>query len=429
MLLQHARILLIDDEEVDFVLTRKLLDQADAKGLELQWAATFDEGLAILERESCDACLLDYRLGERDGLDLLREVARRGISVPIILLTGVGNDQIDRNALELGAAGFLDKTRLDARELLRALRYALRREGVVTELVDHNNELLLLHRLTRLLLGEKADFDRAAAQISLTFDQGMVAIERYLPAQESLVTLGSYGLEHQAGERIRVEDHPARGVLQSGTPLLAMPPAGVPAAPFEEARTLAYVPMRPAAEENEERVGILTLGFPTALALDSSAIHRLATVANHLGELIEHRQSAGRVAAEPQGTPPLRTGEILEAVYQWFTRRAAGPNQVLRLEGSANVPGHPVDPDALRRLLSALLQLAADVGTEGEVLLRFTPKEQLHLELPIAGLDARAQAALGSIEEHFAATEIAWSTSASRLRIQADLPVLVQRPV
>jgi len=124
---QPLRALLIDDDRDDYLLTRDLLTDAFGAGIALEWAKTYDDGLAALARREHDVCLLDYRLGPKTGLDLLREAAPYRSDVPMILLTGQGQREVDMEAMQAGAADFLTKDRLQADSLERAVRHALER--------------------------------------------------------------------------------------------------------------------------------------------------------------------------------------------------------------------------------------------------------------------------------------------------------------
>jgi signal transduction histidine kinase len=117
------RVLLIDDDEDDYLLTRDLL--VEAGGLTLDWAPGYEAGLEAVAKGGHDVVLLDYRLGGRTGLDLLREARRRGHNRPTILFTGRGEREIDEAAMASGAADFLEKSKLDATSLDRAIRYTL----------------------------------------------------------------------------------------------------------------------------------------------------------------------------------------------------------------------------------------------------------------------------------------------------------------
>ncbi len=120
-----TRVLVIDDDEEDFMTTRSLLGTVSNGQLRLEWVSTYDDGLAALRLGEHDAYLVDYRLGERDGLELVRAALEGGCEAPVILLTGQGDHEVDRAALEAGAADYLVKGSVDGTLLERAIRYAI----------------------------------------------------------------------------------------------------------------------------------------------------------------------------------------------------------------------------------------------------------------------------------------------------------------
>ena len=129
MELEKIRVLLVDDDQGDFEMTRALLDSAERREFEyeLDWVSTFEEGLDALNADEYDVYLLDYFLEDRTGLDLLREAGRQQISAPVIMLTGRGSRQVDMEAMKAGASDYLVKGRIDPELLERAIRYALER--------------------------------------------------------------------------------------------------------------------------------------------------------------------------------------------------------------------------------------------------------------------------------------------------------------
>ncbi|HEV2318822.1 MAG TPA: response regulator [Verrucomicrobiae bacterium] len=121
------KVLLVDDDEDDFLITRDLLCQIREPRHQLDWVNNYDEGLAFLASSQHQICLLDYRLGERTGLELLRETRNFKVCPPVILLTGQGDQEIDVESMKAGAADYLIKGRLTADTLERAIRYAIER--------------------------------------------------------------------------------------------------------------------------------------------------------------------------------------------------------------------------------------------------------------------------------------------------------------
>lgn len=123
-----VRVLLVEDDEDDYLITRNLLRTIDTPTFVLDWVNTYEAGVHSLAKQQHDVCLLDYCLGEYTGLDLLREVTATGCKVPIIMLTGQEDHDVDVEATQSGATDYLVKGRINATLLERALRYALERK-------------------------------------------------------------------------------------------------------------------------------------------------------------------------------------------------------------------------------------------------------------------------------------------------------------
>ncbi|HEY1581509.1 MAG TPA: response regulator [Chthoniobacterales bacterium] len=130
------RVLLIEDDPDDYVLTRELLGEIPGNKIVLDWAQSFNEGMASLSKCEHDAFLLDYRLGRETGLSLLRSALQIGCRAPIILLTGEGDRDLALQALEAGAADYLVKGEIDAGALERSIRYALQQKQHALELEE-----------------------------------------------------------------------------------------------------------------------------------------------------------------------------------------------------------------------------------------------------------------------------------------------------
>jgi diguanylate cyclase (GGDEF)-like protein/PAS domain S-box-containing protein len=123
-----VKVLLIEDDENDYLLTRRLLSKAEGRLFEVAWVSTFEAALEALRRSPAQVMLLDYRLGDHDGLELLHAAKALGYRAPIIFLTGQGSYQVDMEAMRAGAADFLVKDQLTPALLERTIRYALERQ-------------------------------------------------------------------------------------------------------------------------------------------------------------------------------------------------------------------------------------------------------------------------------------------------------------
>ncbi|MEC4813678.1 MAG: response regulator [Scytonema sp. PMC 1069.18] len=123
-----VKVLLIDDDEDDYILTRDWFREFQVANCELGWVNNYQAAREAIAQNHHDIYLVDYRLGEGNGLDLLREAISLGCSSPIILLTGKGDREIDIEAMKAGAADYLEKGQLTAPMLERSIRYAVERK-------------------------------------------------------------------------------------------------------------------------------------------------------------------------------------------------------------------------------------------------------------------------------------------------------------
>ena len=138
---RELRVLIADDDEDDYILTRDLLQRVGRQRVHLDWTPSFEAALEAIERNQHDVYLFDYHLGQSDGLELMREALARGCKAPIILLTGNDDWKTDVEAMKAGAADYLVKGQFDARLLERSIRYALERKRAQEELLEYAHEI------------------------------------------------------------------------------------------------------------------------------------------------------------------------------------------------------------------------------------------------------------------------------------------------
>ena len=121
------RILLIDDDEDDYLITEDLLYDIGEQRYQLDWVSNYLAATDAIAKREHDIYLVDYRLGQETGLDVMRWAIANNIDTPFILLTGQGDHRVDMEAMEAGAADYLVKGQMDARLLERSIRYAVER--------------------------------------------------------------------------------------------------------------------------------------------------------------------------------------------------------------------------------------------------------------------------------------------------------------
>ena len=195
--LSPLKVLLIEDDEDDFQIIRDLLTEIPHRDFQLAWVSTFDAGRKAILEETDDVCLLDYRLGVHTGLELLQEVGPAGTGMPIIFLTGLGQYEVDLQAMKLGASDYLVKDTLDGPLLERTIRYAMERIESRRALQKAYNELeVRVQQKTAALAEANAELQQVSENIkhfaySVAHDLKNPAISLYGLAKRLLDSYGS----------------------------------------------------------------------------------------------------------------------------------------------------------------------------------------------------------------------------------------------
>ncbi len=148
------KVLLIDDDRLQFRLTQAHFKSFQTDLYELDWASTYEDGIVKLLSGAYVACLLDYQLGERDGLQLIREAMAQGCRTPIVFLTAETADRVDIAAMNAGALDYLVKGEITPRMIERSLRYASK----LGDTLEALRRLATRDQLTGLL--NRREFDR-----------------------------------------------------------------------------------------------------------------------------------------------------------------------------------------------------------------------------------------------------------------------------
>ncbi len=137
-----VHILLVEDDEDDFVLIQDYLRDFRWARPVLEWVASYDAALECIRENRHDVYLIDYYLGDHTGLELLQAAGEDGSRRPFIMLTGQGARDVDLAAMAAGAVDYLTKANLEPENLERAIRYAIHRHRVEQELAELQRRLL-----------------------------------------------------------------------------------------------------------------------------------------------------------------------------------------------------------------------------------------------------------------------------------------------
>jgi two-component system cell cycle response regulator len=210
-----SRVLLVEDDEDDYILTRDKLMEMPDHHWEVVWAPSYRQGLDALRQDEWNAILVDYRLGERDGIEFVRDAQARGCWAPMIILTGHGALEVDHAAMRAGAMDYLEKGQITGPLLERSLRYAVERNKALRslrELAIHDELTGLYNRreFDRLLSEEIARSKRTGRPMSLI----MLDLDKFKSVNDTRGhPVGDVVLQHASNvlrRQVRVIDRVAR---------------------------------------------------------------------------------------------------------------------------------------------------------------------------------------------------------------------------
>lgn len=191
-------ILYIDDDYEDFLLTEAMLSSRARKDYRLEWAESAESGFAALQKSNPDVCLVDYRLGRDNGVDFVRRIVESGYGGPVILLTGMSDEELDQAARGAGAVDYLVKRDVNATLLTRAIQYGLRQK--------RKEQALSRQTTTDALTGlrNRVAFDRELERVVATNRRSGNAFAVILLDMDHFRSIND-GLGKDAGDRMLVE--------------------------------------------------------------------------------------------------------------------------------------------------------------------------------------------------------------------------------
>jgi diguanylate cyclase (GGDEF)-like protein/PAS domain S-box-containing protein len=127
-------LLLVEDNPADVRLLREMFREQTSLRTELTQVETMREAEKHLAQGATDIILLDLGLPDTQGLESIRRARAVAPHVPLVVLTSLDDESMAAQALQAGVQDYLIKGQIDARGLLRALRYAVERKSMQEEL-------------------------------------------------------------------------------------------------------------------------------------------------------------------------------------------------------------------------------------------------------------------------------------------------------
>ena len=329
-----VNVLVVDDEEDQFVLVRRLLAPFSSPRFSVVWADSYSSGLVQLERGRFDVCLVDYRLGQMNGVELIAEARIRHPEVPFILATGRGDRDVDMEAMAAGATDYLSKARIDGPTLERAIRYATTEQALLNEVQrdrDHVEALDLVSQILALEGPSIAGLDRVLEVLDSRLGHNCSAI--YLLGGDRL-TLGAVHGFVTPTTSTPADSGPLGRVMKEGHPMI------VPTwSDSDDASHTGCEYTMPLTFE-DRRVGILTVAVSADQQIDDRAQRALREIANRVGNAMGLHQERSWLAE--RGLALRRATTFVDAAMH----EPSGPDQLdrllTRLEGAFVADGFAI---------------------------------------------------------------------------------------
>ncbi|HEV3155157.1 MAG TPA: hybrid sensor histidine kinase/response regulator [Candidatus Baltobacteraceae bacterium] len=191
------RVLIVEDSSTDARIVQRLIRHA-SDGAAVSAASRLSDALAMVERDPFDVIVLDMTLPDAEGIDAVRRMRAAVPRVPIVILSGLENEEIATEAMQAGAQDYLMKGRVDEVGLYRALRYAIERQQLLDRLAASEARL----QEENVILRRLAD---AAGRVFATLD--VRAVVGLLAAESRRLWGGSVALYalRSSGELVSTE--------------------------------------------------------------------------------------------------------------------------------------------------------------------------------------------------------------------------------
>ena len=190
------RMLLVDDDEDDYVIFRDMLSEFKHWDVQLQWVSSYEAALNIAKPGAYDVCLMDYRLDRGNGIELMKEFQKDGFTFPVIILTGRGDHEVDMEAMREGAADYLEKGQVSAHILERSIRYAMEHSKNMEALRQSENQLRILS--STLMEAQESERKRVAHELHDSIGASLTAVKYGLEREIIHAREGNRGLDGAA---------------------------------------------------------------------------------------------------------------------------------------------------------------------------------------------------------------------------------------
>ena len=143
----HIKVLIIEDNDEHAELIRRMLSKAENIYFDTERAGLVSSGVDLLGKQNFDVILSDLGLPDSKGIESFETFHSLYPDIPVIVLTGLDNENTALGAVKSGAQDYLVKGRIDTRQLIRSIQYAVERQKLLAELEKRLKEIKTLRGL------------------------------------------------------------------------------------------------------------------------------------------------------------------------------------------------------------------------------------------------------------------------------------------
>ena len=193
------RILLIEDNPGDARLIKEYLSELKDIKYTLTTTDKLKKGLSILDNEFIDVVLLDLKLPDSEGLNSVEEIFNVSPNIPVIVLTGLNDENTAINAVKMGAQDYLVKDKVESELLIKSIRYAIERKRA-----EEEHQKLLEQRIRSLAVIEAQENERR--RISRELHDGLGQLLSAAKLNFGMIDVVNSSNKEKSGEIIKQVD-------------------------------------------------------------------------------------------------------------------------------------------------------------------------------------------------------------------------------
>ncbi|MGE5342468.1 MAG: PAS domain S-box protein [Candidatus Omnitrophota bacterium] len=182
--MKEILVLLVEDNPDDALLINEMLGEMILTTVRVNRSETLSDAIGLLRnmnnKRPPDVVLLDLNLPDSQGMNSVTQMSRHASHVPIVVLTGMGDEEMGRHAIQLGAQDYICKNQINPNVLENCLRFAIERHRLYAQLENKKSLLQKSEERLRRIIEHNAD------GIIIAKTNGVVKFAN--PAAEKLLT-------------------------------------------------------------------------------------------------------------------------------------------------------------------------------------------------------------------------------------------------